>query len=184
MASSFGKTAPRSEPELTGMKEFTQSNTSPGNCWQTAVACVLEVAPASLPDQVAIEEAERSYQNALGTYLRKHHGLLYLQIEAFKMRVLSVREPGWHCLIGETVRTYAALDGQELLPSGRAASRILHVVVARHGEMAWDPHPSHAGLTKVLHWGFLFPFPDEYRESWDRVGMDRCQCLACGGKLA
>lgn len=140
------------------MKTFTQSNVSPGNCWQTAVACVLEVEPDSLPSQLIYDTdpspAELggwgTYSNVLNGYLGKHFGLLYSELHCYQFGALArLREDlptkGYHLLSGPTVRT--------------AENGVHHVVVALHGEMVWDPHPSRAGLLEVLEWGILGPVP-------------------------
>lgn len=139
------------------MIQLTQTQLTPhGNCWQTAVACLLGVPAEELPDQHAIETeatyADRpnyaghhSYSNALNAYLTKHHGLGYLQEPAWRIGSFALREPGFHLLIGPTVRTKTDGDGP----------RILHCVVGKHGGQTWDPHPSRAGLTRVISWGWL-----------------------------
>jgi hypothetical protein len=140
-----------------GLLKQTQSHLTPyGNCWQTAIACVLGVTAESLPDQHVIELAtatenaenfagHHSYSNALNAYLTKHHGLGYVQDPAWRIAPFELRDPGLHVLIGPTVRTKADGDGP----------RILHCVVARHGKAIWDPHPSRTGLTSIKSWGWL-----------------------------
>ena len=133
------------------MIEFTQTNLDPGNCWQTAVACLLEVSPDTLPDQNVCDLKVGSppfYQNELGAYLRKHYGLAFVSIQPFMLTQLTVKEPGIHLMSGKTVRT--------------SRNHQNHIVVARHGELLWDPHPSRAGLTEVIYWSFLVPYPEEW----------------------
>lgn len=154
------------------MREWTQTNVDPGNCWQTAVACILDLDPAELPDQVAIEAAKKSYSNALNAFLERHHGLMYSEVYDYQIGALAVRDPGWHMLVGPTVRT-ASNGGRN------------HVVVARHGVMVWDPHPSRAGLIEVERWGILASLParilqfrDERRAQGDTEMT--CACPKCG----
>jgi hypothetical protein len=150
--------------------ERTQTRLHPdGNCWQTCVACILDVEPETLPSQAEIERVPpgekwgKHYGNALNAYLRRHHGLFYVQLDPHQVAPFArLREPGHHLLVGPTVRT----------PETGAK----HVVVARHGEPIWDPHPSRAGLTGVTGWGFLVPFPAYWAETWDRIP---CVCPAC-----
>ena len=144
------------------MIKYTQTNIVPGNCWQTVVASVLEIPPERLPDQSIYDSR---YQNELGAYLRKHHNLAYVSLQPYFMGVLEVKEPGIHFMSGETERT----------PQTKA----MHVVIARYGELLWDPHPSRAGLTSVLYWSFLVTYPKE----WSLVSSTvlECHCPACGG---
>lgn len=161
------------------MIECTQTVLSPGNCWQTAVACVLDLAPEKLPDQTVCDlwykpnpeesgtwtRREPFYSNELGAYLKKHHGLAYVNLHPHFMSTLEVKDPGIHFMSGKTVRT--------------PASRENHVVVARYGELLWDPHPSRAGLVEVIYWAFLVPYPAEWSKYSSRETS--CHCPECGG---
>ena len=152
------------------MIELTQAHQSEfGSCWQTAVACVLDLPVDTLPDQHVIEMAATlrkraqdagektpppyyaghfSYGNALNAYLARHHDLSYLQENAWRFSCLQFREPGWHFAIGPTSR-----------------NSFLHCVVARYGEQAWDPNPSRAGLTRIDSFGWLAALPRDYDEA-------------------
>lgn len=156
------------------MREFTQTTFGlQGNCWQTAVACLLDVDPVTLPDQSICDhldgEGRRQppfYGNLLQVYLKKHHRLAYVDnFPSTLLDVLAIRDPGWHFLTGTTER------------SGTPGGAPRHVVVARYGKVAWDPHPSRAGLLGEIRYAFLVPRPPE----WDAyVGReDPCECPAC-----
>jgi hypothetical protein len=154
------------------MKEYTQTNLEPGNCWQTAVACVLDVNPDELPDQVEFDTSGKSYMNALNAYLEAHHGLIYSEIEDFVTVGLLPREPGWHVLIGPTVRT-------------KPPKEIHHCIVGHYGVPIWDPHPSRAGLLIVRRWGIIAPLHDRIR-TWRKEMMEKgsdwefaCVCRKC-----
>ncbi len=157
------------------MKEFTQTDLDPGNCWQTAVACILEVDPSELPDQTEIEGRQgKQYQNALNAYLEYHHGLVYADVDDWVYAGMTVRDPGWHILVGATVRT-------------TPEKPIYHCIVGRYGEPVWDPHPSRAGLTLVKRWGVLGPLPERIR-LWRKEMLEKskpgdwdflCVCPAC-----
>ena len=161
------------------MIEYTQTNIIRGNCWQTAVASVMEIPPDQLPDQTVCDlwdkpnpeesgtwtRKEPFYQNELGAYLRKHHGLAYVSLQPHLLTALEVKSPGLHFMSGKTIRS--------------AVSKENHVVVARYGELLWDPHPSRAGLIEVIYWSFLIPYPAE----WSKYSSKEqdCHCLECGG---
>ncbi len=175
------------------MIELTQTNLAPfGNCWQTAIACVLELPAEELPDQSAIERHDEEvcrparlaargdgqespawmswfrYHNALNVYLAKHHGLGYQELYRFQLPGVAIRRShhaGHHLICGPTVRT--------------PETKIDHVIVGRYGKPVWDPHPSRAFLTKVRSWGLL-------GELWDAPDGPMydalpCLCPACGG---
>ena len=157
------------------MRELTQTSVHPaiGNCWQTCVACLLDLDPEVMPPQAEYDwrrtnedgsvEYGPAYHNALMGYLRRHHDLTYVEISSPEELLPSLRvaEPGWHMMTGRTVRS-DALDGAR------------HVVVARYGEVVWDPHPSRAGLLEEIRWAFLVPFPKLWAES-----RNICVCPAC-----
>lgn len=151
------------------MKELTQTHGD--NCWQTAVACVLDIDPERLPDQHAIEQGAKdeqlyaghhSYSNALNAFLAKHYQLAYLQEPRWKMLgLLRGDYTDYHFLIGPTVRTVET-----------GGKRIFHVVVGQSGQMVWDPHPSKAGLIRSTSFGWLAsiasvePGDNEYGYGW------------------
>ena len=153
------------------MLEFTQTSFGDvGNCWQTSVACLLEVEPATLPDQTKCDltgpngrRLPPSYMNLLNGYLRKHHGLAYVELHTpGLLDIITVKEPGWHLLTGETTRS---VEGSPR-----------HVVVGRYGQMVHDPHPSRAGLSNDIKLAFLIPFPPEWEETWKAIP---CECPGC-----
>ncbi len=168
------------------MKYFTQSNLSPGNCWQTAIACLLEVNPEFLPPQVEIEqmgpcgvlEGWGSYTNVLNGYLGKHHGLIYSEISAYQFGSVKPVRAG-HIMCGPTIRT------EQLKVAG--APHIHHCVVAENGKMVWDVHPSRAGLIEVKSWGILGDIQEvtiQDRKKWAEreisdLIFNRCLCPAC-----
>lgn len=154
------------------MKEFTQTELYPrGNCWQTAVACILEVDPNELPSQfnayVAKEDGSFSlhYHNHLQAYLRKHHGLAYAELHQPQEVISKLSISGYHIITGTTVRS-ADYGG------------IRHAVVGLDGKVAWDPHPSRAGLLDEIQWAVLAPFPKSWERGW---GGDKnpCVCPKC-----
>lgn len=151
------------------MQRLTQTNLEPGNCWQYAWACVLDVDPATMPDQVAIEanpdKNKSSYNNAIQAYLYKHHASAFVRVDGPVMRAVEYAG-GYHVIVGTTVRT-------------TEERRIHHCVVGFNGAYAWDVHPSRAGLVKPTHWELLVPFPAE----WERPGWrSECVCPACAGQ--
>jgi len=148
-----------------------------GSCWQTAIACILEVPAEMLPNQHLIEEAATlrrraidngeegqpyyaghfSYLNALNAYLAKHHRFAYLQEHAWHFSTLRFADPGYHVAIGPTSR-----------------NNFLHCVVARHGEQVWDPNPSRAGLSRIDSFGWLASLPEDSSNTpWYHLRDDR-----------
>jgi hypothetical protein len=147
-----------------------------GNCWQTCVAMLLDVDPATMPQQFgertgpididpAAKDARPYFTDALQRYLRKHHNLAYVEVhgpgELHQFIVPRDRQAP-HMMTGRTARS-DSLNG------------VRHVVVARAGELLWDPHPTHLGLTEELRYAFLVPWP----KSWTQYGGEPCICPAC-----
>jgi hypothetical protein len=171
------------------MKEYTQSNLSPGNCWQTVIACILEIDPEKLPPQHEIEVLDNhkffggwgSYMNVLNGYLSKHHGLCYFEIHGYQFGGVRPTNP-FHLLAGPTVRT------EEHRKAGRLHTH--HAIVGHMGEPVWDPHPSRAGLLEVERWGVLGTDQQTQKDNRARK-MDNdpnyrfvfdCLCPECGLK--
>lgn len=143
-----------------------------GNCWQTCVACILDLPAEALPPQAETERFPR-YMNALNAYLEKHHNLMYASIQEYEWRAIlktyGHHPSGLYMWEGPTIRTPE--HGME------------HVVVAQGHMMLHDPHPSRAGLTQVKRWGVLGPVPDVVREWRDKRRESDpelfCPCPAC-----
>lgn len=159
------------------MRELTQTVVGEnGNCWQTCVACILDVDPSDLPNQATIERVigrhedgrlkrAGDYHNPLSAYLRDHHGIFAAHLYSPMHRAVRVTSMGGlHLAYGETVRTPTL--GTD------------HVVIARDGVTVWDPHPSRAGLTKVTGWGVFTPWPEEWALE-DNRKRNRCVCPKC-----
>ena len=159
------------------MRELTQTVIGEsGNCWQTCVACILDVDPAELPDQSKIERVTGRdesgkivragyFNNPVQAYLRDHHGMTLGHVYAHLLGAMRVTSMGGlHLAYGPTVRTPSL--GTD------------HVVVAREGRTIWDPHPSRAGLVKATSWGVFTECPAE----WDLVESRKrnpCVCPRC-----
>jgi hypothetical protein len=157
------------------MKELTQTSLHPaGNCWQTCVACILDLDLDVMPQQAEYDwrrkkedgttEYGPSYHTALNAYLRTHHGLAYVEVTGPNelYACIQVASDAPHMITGRTIRSDAQ-DGAR------------HVVVGRRGEMIWDPHPSRSGLTEEIRWAFLVPFPKQWQKSWG----SKCPCPTC-----
>lgn len=160
------------------MIEYTQSDTTHGDCWQTALACIIDTPPERLPPQVEIEQWPTralggwgSYRNVMNGYLRTHMGMEYSQINRPSFSaVVPIYE--YHVICGPSVRT--------------PTTKRNHCVVAHLGREVWDPHPSRAGLTEHQEWGVIGDYidrpPSQMRQSnpelYDLVFG--CLCPSCG----
>src|SRR5512145_485089 len=159
------------------MIHHIQTNLDPGSCWQTAIACVLDIDPSILPDQTNCDLTVKPdpddettwrygpyYIDVVNRYLRKHHGLLYWVDACYKFERMAFE--GFHFICGHTVRS--------------AANGTRHIVVAENRKMVWDPHPSQAGLIDAIQYGFLVKFPADVAGMSD-LYRKPCMCPECGG---
>src|SRR4051812_4006403 len=143
------------------MRFLTQSNVSPGNCWQTCVAMLLDVEAEVLPAQVKEVDGKMvstdRYMNRLNAYLFKHYSLHYVCVHGTEINGLlkAYGHPpeGIYTWEGETVRS--------------PVTQCDHVVVAQGDKLLWDPHPSRVGLLEVKRWGLLSPPSRLSKEYWD-----------------
>lgn len=185
-------TATFSAPHFSPVSHLTQ--TTPTNCWQTAVACILNLPIDALPPQSEIEalplkvlDGYGSYTNVLNGYLMKHHRLRYTTIQEHQFSSIIPSRP-YHVMCGPTIRT------EQHLQEGRP--NVHHAVVGRFGSLVWDVHPSGAGLLKATSWGLFgrISTPDllaflqgiaapDYQGKPPAVGkrlVYHCLCPACG----
>jgi hypothetical protein len=111
-----------------------------GNCLQAAIASALDLDLDAVPHFGAFAWWEPAVR-------------LWLRGRSLDWRMVAGIPAGRSVVVGPTVR----LTGD-------------HAVVGDGGEIAWDPHPSRAGLTEVKRSYLL--------EKWPGDGPSRCVC--CG----
>lgn len=111
-----------------------------GNCLQSAVASALGLDLDAVPHFGAFAWWEPAAR-------------LWLRGRGLDWRLVPGIPAGRSIVVGSTVR-----------PTG------LHAVVGDGGEVVWDPHPTHTGLTEVKHSYVL--------EEWPGDGPSACVC--CG----
>src|SRR5208282_4285330 len=96
------------------------------NCWKTSVACVLEIPPSELPEQIG-----PSYDIILNKWLYKK-GLQFVRYPYFpKMNLYGMPR-------------YCFLSGKSVRSVGEYSNRT-HMIVGYDGKPIWDPHPTRIG---------------------------------------
>lgn len=105
-----------------------------GDCLMASVASILEVPLAELP-VLGDEHDDGSWFTVLTDACHKHgHTVVYTE------NLPAYRPSGYHLACGPS-------------PRGNGG----HCVVALHGEVVHDPHPSRAGIPQIDRWLLLFP---------------------------
>lgn len=122
------------------MKYYTQTKMGDqGNCFATAIGCILNRDPAEIPNFCCIAD---NWREATNEWL-KSLGLFYMDVSLpGDLRDELTRFWGWHVISG---------DG----PRGRR-----HAVVGWRGDIYHDPHPSRDGLLGMRddwEFGLLVP---------------------------
>lgn len=113
-------------------QEFAHSATTQGDCQRAVIASLLDLPIAEVPHfaQLAAESTDKVYGFWGGVYaFCESHGYEYLP----NINLI------YHLRSG--VEVYHQISG----PSPRAPG-VFHAVVGCNGEIAFDPHPSRAGL--------------------------------------
>jgi hypothetical protein len=139
----------------------TRNGCPSGNCTEASIASLLGIGLDEVPDlyDPAAPPDRWTTFPALCDWLRAR-GLMWV-------RVMSppVGEPGpalWWApewLPAWVISEYHLIGGESVRGIG-------HMVVGRHGEIVWDPHPARAGLSTIEDMTFLVPLeavPEEYR---------------------
>jgi len=152
----------------TRMIPHTETERAKGNCWQTCAASILEVPIDALPNQVEVEDAGWSFNNALIAYLWKHHRKRLVFVHDYQLRApIAVDRDAFHIICGPTNRT--------------AANGVNHCVVGRGGREFWDVHPSRAGLIGVNEFQFLVDAAVDAEPPKIAFADRDCICPECGG---
>lgn len=130
-----------------------------GDCWRTAIACLLDIDPHTVPHFV--NDFGKDWMNETANWLWRHdlaHGYSPLPVPE--------SEPYYEWFTAALNDTeYALLDG----PSPRGD--FYHVVVgSKDAQGNWymvhDPHPSQAGLVGIEGVHLILP-----RETWQEHGV-------------
>lgn len=136
-----------------------------GDCWPTAVECVVGLPLGTLP-RWEQQECWGDYWYRVMAYLYHHHGLTTQRVDSALLGDM-VTAHGYHLASGPSPR---AAPGEDLY----------HAVVARDGAVIHDPHPTRDGLVRVDYWEFLVPVPEHWRDPKAYyVAGQPCPCGAC-----
>lgn len=109
------------------------------NCLMAAVASILEVPIASLPDVTALAERGVPWYEALRRALEPH-GLVPVFYDQNSEQFPPIAPAGYHIAMGI---------------SPRHEQR--HAVVALDGVVVFDPHPTRGGIREITDWAILMP---------------------------
>lgn len=122
-----------------------------GDCWRTAVACLLEVPRDEVPHWIEI------YKD------RPESVDWWYDTVAF----VEAARPGWTLALSRPVLWPIYLHRQEetrrvLLTGQSPRGDWLHVVLADAvtGELVWDPHPTGGGVLSQVEVAYLAPITD------------------------
>jgi len=106
-----------------------------GNCWQAAVASLLEIPLEAVPDF-----SNKANPNRQTDWFTHFSHWLFDEFSMFVWIYNPEREiPAFHILAGESPRGFS------------------HAVVARKDEIIHDPHPEGGGLVKLEERYLFFP---------------------------
>lgn len=130
-----------------------------GNCMAACWASILEVTIETVPDYQEVAAAGGSWLNTVNTWLSKHHGVIYVELQDWLTPV--VIPDGFHLING---------DG-----GGATAG---HSCVGFCGRLVWDPHPRGTGLRSIDNYGVLVPLNDELCATWSKLWSE-CLCPSC-----
>jgi hypothetical protein len=108
-----------------------------GNCWQAAIASMLNLPLDAVPHFSQFTWAGP----ALELWLRGR-GLTYRH------------------------ETTNVIPDRLCLVNGHSPRGYLHSTVGFGGQVVWDPHPSHAGLVDITEIEWFEPWPDGDRTCW------------------
>lgn len=114
-----------------------------GDCMRTVIACLLDLQPQDVPhflhdgcDGGVFMERIDAYLESKGLALV---GVPFSDTPDKVMEAMTYNNPNITYMI-----------------SGQSARGVNHVVIARNGEILWDPHPSNAGLSTTCKDGYTW----------------------------
>lgn len=120
---------------------FHDHPTIKGNCWQTALACLLDKEIDEVPHFVDIDENQNGPHWYMASYMWLwENGYELLQYEKYPSK--EDGEP-W--------------DGYVLVSGNSPRGEFAHVVIYKDGKLFHDPHPSQAGVLTEEDFEILAP---------------------------
>lgn len=130
-----------------------------GNCMAACWASILETDVHEVPDYRAIEAAGGPWLNVVNTWLSKHHGRVYVELDWYLTEY--VRPRGFHLINGAG-----------------------HSVVGYNGLVFWDPRgPGAPGISLVDNYGLLVDLTEDLMATWEPEWGD-CVCPRCVSERA
>lgn len=112
------------------------SETKKGNCYATAIACLLECDIEDVPNiEVLFDVPDSQWYAVL---------VDWLEYKGYSHHHSGVKAD------------YEGFDGYYLV-SGKSPRGVQHCVIYRNGKMVHDPHPSGAGILTEEYWEHLEP---------------------------
>ena len=124
-----------------------------GNCFQTALACVLDM---------EVEEVPHFYDQG-NTSIDPIQKWL-LQFNLCLVTIGHAKDHDWFAESGLT--EVVTISGG---PSPRYDGKVDHCVVARGGRMLHDPHPSRDGVPEFTHHWFLAAVSPAWTKKWKEI---------------
>lgn len=125
-----------------------------GNCFQTAVACFLEIAINQVPNVEVLFDIpghEDMWLNVMNTWLQ-NQGYIHRTADEFKCFHLKTNEEKamWLGRYGRAhTQDQYELSNMIYFVVGKSPRGVSHIVLYMNGKMIHDPHPSNDGLIPV-----------------------------------
>ena len=127
---------------------------SRGNCFQTTIACLLEIPPTEVPNvETLFDMPESPWYSVMWQFL-KHKGYELCTDDRYKV----FHDESYGLEQGKRDEWLSDLKDKLYLVSGKSPRGINHVCVFQNGKMIWDCHPSREGI-----------LTQDYFESLDKI---------------
>jgi hypothetical protein len=138
------------------VRDSTGKQVVNGNCYPTAIACIIGIPPADVPNIETLWDVGTGYAYSVMSK--------WLETKGYKLNECafqySVFHEGSSKLKGEHITSYLdsltpehkALFREELkdkfyLVSGLSTRGVYHICVYKNGELVHDPHPTGEGIS-------------------------------------
>lgn len=137
------------------VKDSTGKQVVNGNCYPTAIACILEIPPADVPNIENLWDVGTTFAyDVMGKWLNvKGYSLRDHAME------FSVFHEGSEKLKNDIIQDYLStlkpdqkdylknqLKDKFYMVSGKSPRGIFHVCIYQNGRMVHDPHPTQEGI--------------------------------------
>lgn len=122
-----------------------------GNCYQTTIACLLEIPPSEVPNVEVLFDMEGDLWYRVMWEFLKSKGYEIITDSRF----MVFHDKNYDISHEERAKFKEELLDKPYLVSGKSSRGVNHICIYQNGKMVWDCHPSREGILEETYFEAL-----------------------------